>query len=48
MALPSGQYRRHIPHLPPPKFSGKYSELENFISLFETLAHNDHSIMSLL
>ncbi|KAH8264684.1 hypothetical protein KR038_010106, partial [Drosophila bunnanda] len=35
--------RARLPSLALPKFSGNYSELKNFISLFETLVHKDAS-----
>ena len=43
-ASATGQSRSHLPKLSLPKFSGKYSEYKNFISLFDTLVHNDDSI----
>ncbi|XP_041450600.1 uncharacterized protein LOC121404672 [Drosophila obscura] len=36
--------RARLPKLALPKFSGKYSEFKGFITLFETLVHNDESI----
>ncbi|KAL7724201.1 hypothetical protein ACLKA6_005768 [Drosophila palustris] len=42
--VPVAAPRTRLPHLALPKFSGKYSEFKNFISLFETLVHNDTTI----
>ncbi|KAL7724292.1 hypothetical protein ACLKA6_012215 [Drosophila palustris] len=42
--VPVAALRTRLPHLALPKFSGKYSEFKNFISLFETLVHNDTTI----
>ncbi|KAL7742726.1 hypothetical protein ACLKA6_013067 [Drosophila palustris] len=42
--VPIAAPRTRLPHLALPKFSGKYSEFKNFISLFESLVHNDTTI----
>ena len=41
-----GQSAHHsrLPNMKLPKFSGKYSEYKNFMSLFENLVHNDLSL----
>ncbi|XP_037957049.1 uncharacterized protein LOC119686867 [Teleopsis dalmanni] len=37
-------HRSRLPSMRLPKFSGKHSEYKNFISLFESLVHNDQSL----
>ncbi|XP_033252781.1 uncharacterized protein LOC117192220 [Drosophila miranda] len=37
----SQRHSSHLPKMNLPKFSGKHSEFKNFISLFESLVHND-------
>jgi len=34
----------NLPKVNVPKFSGKHAEFKNFISLFESLVHNDASL----
>ncbi|XP_065368955.1 uncharacterized protein LOC135961383 [Calliphora vicina] len=37
-------HHSRLPNMRLPKFSGKYSDYKNFMSLFENLVHNDHTL----
>ena len=37
-------HHSRFPNMKFPKFSGKYAEYQNFMSLFENLAHNDPTL----